>query len=279
MDVKNETPHNTPIVIDEKVISSGITLIALWDTNADSSYKVHWPEDKKLPLLPNSVIAVFTRQGVGEILLHTGEIVVVRGPSVIFLQPTSIKSYYCVGLIWEMFWMEFTPNGALEFPYGEIISWTEGRDFSQECLLAVKLLSETDHRKKVLGAAIIIKIIYEWLTLTDFDAVNSGTFDKVQRVLTEIHLNISKNWSIGELAEIAQCSEQYLRRLFIRYTRQSPKNYCLTAKLNIAHSLLKQKKLSVQQVSDRLGFYDSFHLSKAFKKKFGYPPSSLSSLL
>ncbi len=34
-DVKNETPYNIPLLINENVISSGISLISLWHTYAD----------------------------------------------------------------------------------------------------------------------------------------------------------------------------------------------------------------------------------------------------
>lgn len=38
-DVKNETPYNIPLLINENVISSGISLISLWHTYADEHYR------------------------------------------------------------------------------------------------------------------------------------------------------------------------------------------------------------------------------------------------
>ena len=68
-DVKNETPYNIPLLINENVISSGISLISLWHTYADEHYRVIWPRDKKKPLIANSWVAVYTVQGCGKILL------------------------------------------------------------------------------------------------------------------------------------------------------------------------------------------------------------------
>ena len=45
-DVKNETPYNIPLLINENVISSGISLISLWHTYADEHYRVIWPHAK-----------------------------------------------------------------------------------------------------------------------------------------------------------------------------------------------------------------------------------------
>ena len=63
-DVKNETPYNIPLLINENVISSGISLISLWHTYADEHYRVIWPRDKKKPLIANSWVAVYTVQAV-----------------------------------------------------------------------------------------------------------------------------------------------------------------------------------------------------------------------
>lgn len=107
-DVKNETPYNIPLLINENVISSGISLISLWHTYADEHYRVIWPRDKKKPLIANSWVAVYTVQGCGKILLKNGEQITLHGNCIIFLKPMDIHSYHCEGLVWEQYWMEFT---------------------------------------------------------------------------------------------------------------------------------------------------------------------------
>lgn len=77
------------------------------------------------------------------------------------------------------------------------------------------------------------------------------------------------------MAATIPCSEAWLRRLFLRYTGETPKEYVLDARLELALSLLKQEGNSVGQVADRLNFFDLFHFSKAFKQKFGYAPSAV----
>src|SRR5476649_1500271 len=57
--------------------------------------------------------------------------------------------------------------------------------------------------------------------------------------------------------------------------RKTPKEYYLDARLELALSLFRQGNYSVGQVADLLNFFDSFHFSKAFKKKFGYAPSAV----
>ena len=100
-DVKNETPYNIPLLINENVISSGISLISLWHTYADEHYRVIWPRDKKKPLIANSWVAVYTVQGCGKILLKNDEQITLHGNCIIFLKPMDIHSYHCEGLVWE----------------------------------------------------------------------------------------------------------------------------------------------------------------------------------
>ena len=113
-DVKNETPYNIPLLINENVISSGISLISLWHTYADEHYRVIWPRDKKKPLIANSWVAVYTVQGCGKILLKNGEQITLDRKSVIFVKRVDIHSCHSVGLVKEQYWMEFTPTSMMD---------------------------------------------------------------------------------------------------------------------------------------------------------------------
>jgi AraC-like DNA-binding protein len=274
-DVKNETTYNIPLVIDENVISSGISLISLWHTLADESYQVVWPRDKKKPLIENSWVVIYTLQGCGKITLKDNAQITLNGNCVIFLKPTDIKSYHCEGLIWEQYWMEFIPTGAMKIPLSQQAIIYNGDVFNKELGEITALITSDEALNKNLAVAFITKLIYQWVCLI----VQTGTKDKqliqIEKLLSLIHTDIQKRWTVSEMAAWMKCSEQYLRRLFMKYTGKSPKEYYLDARLELALSLLRQGSYSVNQVADMLNFFDSFHFSKAFKQKFGYAPSSV----
>lgn len=272
--VKNEAFHNTPIVIEETLSSSGITLIALWDILADTRYRVSWPEDRRLPLSKDTVIAVYTRQGHGEIHLHDGSVIEPHGHSVVFLKPTTIAHYCCPGMLWDLVWIEMVPNGALTFPFRSIISLSNEDRLINECAEAIELLSREPERWKSLGVAMVTKLIYQWLAVAGDPLPASANLKRVERVLEALHQSMNRCWTVTEMAAIAQCSEQQLRKLFHTYTGQSPKRYLINAKLDIARVLLNHKRLNVAEVAEKLGFHDSFHFSKAFKQRFGQAPSA-----
>ncbi|MCT4713962.1 helix-turn-helix transcriptional regulator [Enterobacteriaceae bacterium H18W14] len=274
-DVKNETTYNIPLVIDENVISSGISLISLWHTLADESYQVVWPRDKKKPLIENSWVVVYTLQGCGKITLRDNSQITLNGNCVIFLKPTDIKTYHCEGLIWEQYWMEFIPTGAMEIPLSQQAIIHNGELFNKELSEITTLITSDEALNKNLAVAFITKLIYQWVCLI----VQTGTKDKqliqIEKLLSLIHTDIQKRWTVSEMADWMQCSEQYLRRLFMKYTGKTPKEFYLDARLELALSLLRQGNYSVSQVADMLNFFDSFHFSKAFKQKFGYAPSGM----
>lgn len=277
-DVKNETTYNIPLVLEENVISSGIILLSLWHTLADKTYRVFWPQDKKKPLIASSWVAIYTLQGSGKILLHGGEEITLNGNCVIFLKPVDILSYHCEGLVWEQYWMEFIPNSVMEIPLKQKAVIHNGDGYNQELLEVSELLGNENPNKKNLAVAFLTKMIYQWICLIAENGIRPTKLIKIEKLLSVLHADLQKHWSVTEMAEWMECSEQYLRRLFLKYTGKSPKEYYLDARLELAQSLLHQEGYSVSMVAERLNFFDSFHFSKAFKQKFGYTPSAVITL-
>ncbi|EFF7812911.1 TPA: AraC family transcriptional regulator [Escherichia coli] len=274
-DVKNETPYNIPLLINENVISSGISLISLWHTYADEHYRVIWPRDKKKPLIANSWVAVYTVQGCGKILLKNGEQITLHGNCIIFLKPMDIHSYHCEGLVWEQYWMEFTPTSMMDIPVGQQSVIYNGEIYNQELTEVAELITLPEAIKNNLAVAFLTKIIYQWICLMYADGKKDPQRRQIEKLIATLHASLQQRWSVADMAATIPCSEAWLRRLFLRYTGKTPKEYYLDARLDLALSLLKQQGNSVGEVADTLNFFDSFHFSKAFKHKFGYAPSAV----
>ncbi|WP_157810350.1 helix-turn-helix transcriptional regulator [Vibrio sp. HA2012] len=272
-DVKNDSLHNDVISINQNINISGLTLLSLWDTIGDpSTYRVIWPKDRLLPLRDNTIVAVYSRRGHGQIHLKNNKIISLDGHCVVFLVPADITHYFCCDLIWELNWMEFISTGASVFPLEQVITLEE-ESMKNEIKTAIDSLKKNDLKFDRLGVAMINKLIYEWLVFADLSAESNTELEKVKKVVAEIHLKIDKKWTIKELASIVNCSESHLRKLFIQYIKKSPKEYLLDAKLDYAYASLSHQHCTINQISRELGFYDNFHFSKAFKNKFGFSPS------
>ena len=77
------------------------------------------------------------------------------------------------------------------------------------------------------------------------------------------------------LCNISFISVSTLQRAFARYFAMSPKQYLIQLRMNHALELLIKRELSIKQISSACGFTDEKYFSRAFKKRYGYPPTQL----
>ena len=75
------------------------------------------------------------------------------------------------------------------------------------------------------------------------------------------------------MARMAGLGERRFRHVFASATGQSPKRFHEGLRLEFGRQLLMAGRIKLDDVADRTGFSSAFHFSRAFKKKFGHPPS------
>ena len=82
-----------------------------------------------------------------------------------------------------------------------------------------------------------------------------------------------KFFTITELANKAHISPKSLTSHFRQETGQTLHKYQMNKKLDRVASILKTESMSsLKNIALNFGFYDEFHLSSAFKQKFGVSP-------
>lgn len=87
-----------------------------------------------------------------------------------------------------------------------------------------------------------------------------------------IEQNLTRPLSIEEIAASAHLSRSRALHLFKEAYGIPPYRYYLTQRLELAQSMLHYTTLSIQEISDRLGFADYNHFSNLFKKECGVSP-------
>lgn len=83
---------------------------------------------------------------------------------------------------------------------------------------------------------------------------------------------LEENPSVAKLAERCNISQVYFRRQFKACMGTTPMEYRNLLRLNRARSYLEYGDISVQEISDTLGYATVSHFIKAFKKQYGCPP-------
>lgn len=78
--------------------------------------------------------------------------------------------------------------------------------------------------------------------------------------------------SIFDLAEACHVSQSYFRKEFRRFLGESPQEYCLRHRMNVAKRYLEMGDLNVSEVSSVLGFSSPAYFSRIFKEKNGISP-------
>lgn len=87
-----------------------------------------------------------------------------------------------------------------------------------------------------------------------------------------IDANFTNLKDLADIARQAHLSPAYICRLFRKFEHQSPFQYLILKKLNLAASLLLNDATSVKSVAYEVGYRDAYHFSKSFSRFFGISP-------
>ncbi len=74
------------------------------------------------------------------------------------------------------------------------------------------------------------------------------------------------------LADIANISEVYFRKLFSKVYSLPPGKYIQQLRISKAKELLKDNSMSISQISENCGYTSVYHFSRAFKASVGQSP-------
>ena len=119
-------------------------------------------------------------------------------------------------------------------------------------------------------------ILCELSSLQAETAGGPGSNSMLERVRQKIYSNPQVFFSAPEMAAEFYICPRTLNNRFRASCNQTFSAYQMDLKLEMVREFLShQPDAKLHEAAVNFGFYDEFHLSKAFKKKYGYPPSKL----
>jgi AraC-like DNA-binding protein/mannose-6-phosphate isomerase-like protein (cupin superfamily) len=96
---------------------------------------------------------------------------------------------------------------------------------------------------------------------------------QVERCLSYIHEHFTGNFGIETLAQTISVSPSYLFRIFKRRMRVTPMHYRNLVRIDKARLLLLDRRFTVEEIAEHVGFEDGRYFSRTFKKETGLSPS------
>ena len=135
-------------------------------------------------------------------------------------------------------------------------------------------LKHTNYSSRICSA------ILEYLILKTAESIDQGNaaqtlaFATYQRCRQHIQANCASIKNLSDAASQCGVNSAYLCRLFRRYDHQSPYQFLLRLKMNLAAKQLQEPRAEVKQVAADFGFNDACHFSRTFKKIFGLSPEA-----
>lgn len=94
----------------------------------------------------------------------------------------------------------------------------------------------------------------------------------LQLVLDHMEAHLGSRNSVPDLAKLARCTPDHFIRLFREATSTTPHQYLIERRLQRSVQMLSDGERP-SDVAMTLGFYDASAFTRAFKHRFGVPPS------
>ena len=97
--------------------------------------------------------------------------------------------------------------------------------------------------------------------------------DNIKRAIDFLNECYNQNFSLEEIALIANTSPYHFIRVFKKATGKTPHEYLVSIKIKKAMEMLKQPSHTITEVCFACGFNNSCHFSTVFKRMVGVSPS------
>lgn len=141
-----------------------------------------------------------------------------------------------------------------ELTYMENEFWPcRSRSYLLETLFLIQSMT-TDSRNK------------ESLTLPE-------SSEDISNIILYLYTNYDKKVTIEELTDIFHINRTTLSKKFRKSTGLSIIEYLVKYRIKMASVMLRETMLPISEIQNRVGFNDSVHFLRMFKKHMGYTPS------
>lgn len=120
--------------------------------------------------------------------------------------------------------------------------------------------------------SMMLYISYLVNTALDYAAFSASEQSVASIICEYINMHFAEDINRNSLAEIVYLDPDYTARLFKKETGTSLVNYIIKKRIETAKNLLINTDLSVNLISDKVGYGNYSYFTKLFKKETGFTP-------
>ncbi len=242
---------------------------------------------KKVSILRTRVdyYLIYLVSGAGYYKIN-GKLIKAESGNIIIYQPHEEQDYYYFGEDnTELYWIHFTGNSVMQLL--ENLELT-GRNIFQVGIkteliqLFEKIIDEImaqNHRYHSLCISYLINLLS--MFSRESYAREKGVFIKnsgIEQSVIKMQREYQFDHSISYYAKSSNLSVYQFIRKFRNTMQYSPSKYVEKIRMDKSKELLLSTDLTINEISEVVGYNDPFYFSKVFKKNTGQSPSAFRKL-
>lgn len=179
-------------------------------------------------------------------------------------------------------------NEAVDYMISHQIDPKEVREYFEMMIEHIEIMIKSKQLRKEYPFEVLRQGIQEtegieYLRLeldkifkTIMDWVKQGGMSRYQRKVDQmiqyIEEHLDQKITLAKVAEAVALSEIHAGRIFKKETGQGVIEYVNTRKMHLAVEYMKNKKLKIKEIAERVGIEDQFYFHRVFKKTYGISP-------
>ena len=226
---------------------------------------INFPKKQDLFLYINGFTVTYTDKKKNVYIANSGDIVYIpTGSEYTFhISEPNNKHSHTVGI-----------NFLLHDESGEQITLSDNiKIFQSSSDKSISMLFEQATAYDVIQPVAMKKILLLNIlcTLASY-TIQQNIPKRISDTLNYMSEHIEENPSVKQLADMCNVSEVYFRRQFKKCIGMTPIEYRNIIRLSKARSFLEYGDISIQEISDTLGYSTVSHFIKEFRTHYGSSP-------
>lgn len=141
------------------------------------------------------------------------------------------------------------------------------------------LMSQSDFNWPCRSRSLLLEVLILLSKLIDqekslTEEKDADKWDRVNDILIYLHTHYSNKISLNELSRMFHVNRTTLNHQFSQLTNLSVIDYLIKYRVQIAATLLRDTLLPISEIMERVGFHNTTHFWRMFKKHTELSPSS-----